>query len=259
MAGQSYTSQVIVLRKTKLGESDLILAFLAQDGSQIKAVAKGARKPNNTFASRLELYSVAEVLCSKGRNLDIVKEARLIAGNEAIRSDIIYAAGAAPIAELLDKTIQLGLENPRLFDMTQKAFSVLGSSAISAVPSITAAHLLKTFAFSGVRPVFRQCVACGSESLTSDSGMSHVSYHEGGVLCINCASQYETILMDNNLLQWVELVITSTFEQVRDEKIPLAVSFALLQFCHTWIKEHFSVSLKSLNFMLSSGLYEEDR
>ncbi len=77
MASATYTARAIVLRKTKLGESDLIVTLLAQDGSQIRAVAKGARKPSSPFAARLELYSSVDLLCSKGRSLDIVKEARI--------------------------------------------------------------------------------------------------------------------------------------------------------------------------------------
>ncbi|MEG2982380.1 MAG: recombination protein O N-terminal domain-containing protein [Raoultibacter sp.] len=41
MAQQTYTARVIVLQKTKLGETDLILTLLAEDGAQIRAVAKG--------------------------------------------------------------------------------------------------------------------------------------------------------------------------------------------------------------------------
>ena len=74
MAQSTYNARVLVLRKTKLGESDLILSLLAQDGSQIRAVAKGARKPTSQFSSRLELYSQADVLLAQGRSLDIVKE-----------------------------------------------------------------------------------------------------------------------------------------------------------------------------------------
>ena len=77
MAQSTYNARVLVLRKTKLGESDLILSLLAQDGSQIRAVAKGARKPTSQFSSRLELYSQADVLLAQGRSLDIVKEAPL--------------------------------------------------------------------------------------------------------------------------------------------------------------------------------------
>ena len=108
MAQSTYNARVLVLRKTKLGESDLILSLLAQDGSQIRAVAKGARKPTSQFSSRLELYSQADVLLAQGRSLDIVKEARLVAGNAALRESMELAACAAPIVELLDRITQLG-------------------------------------------------------------------------------------------------------------------------------------------------------
>ena len=78
MASKTYRDQVIVLKKTKLKESDLILTLLAQDGRQIRAVAKGARKPTSSFAARLDLFSNARVFFAVGRNLDIVKEARLV-------------------------------------------------------------------------------------------------------------------------------------------------------------------------------------
>ena len=52
MAQPTYSVRGIVLRKTKLAETDLIVTLLADDGTQRRAVAKGARKPSSTFASR---------------------------------------------------------------------------------------------------------------------------------------------------------------------------------------------------------------
>ena len=78
MASPTKTITALVLRRTKLGETDVIVTLLAEDGSQVKAVAKGARKPTSSFASRLELYSVAKILVAEGKNLDIVKEVRLL-------------------------------------------------------------------------------------------------------------------------------------------------------------------------------------
>ena len=92
MSQPTYDARVIVLRKTKLGESDLILTLLAEDGSQMRAVAKGARKPASSFAARLELYSVVDLLVARGRSLDIVKEARLVESNERLRRDIEHDA-----------------------------------------------------------------------------------------------------------------------------------------------------------------------
>ena len=52
MAQPAYSLRALVLRRTKLGESDLILTLLSEDGSQKRAVAKGARRPMSSFAAR---------------------------------------------------------------------------------------------------------------------------------------------------------------------------------------------------------------
>ena len=48
---RTYRTRAIVLDKTKLGESDLILELLAENGSLVRAVAKGARKPGSRLAA----------------------------------------------------------------------------------------------------------------------------------------------------------------------------------------------------------------
>ena len=100
MASRTYALKALVLRKTKLGEGDLIVTFLAEDGSSLRAVAKGARKPSSVFASRLELYAEVDLLCAEGRSLDIVKEARLVDAHASLRGDVERAAAAACMCEL---------------------------------------------------------------------------------------------------------------------------------------------------------------
>ena len=183
MAQSTYNARVLVLRKTKLGESDLILSLLAQDGSQIRAVAKGARKPTSQFSSRLELYAQADVLLAQGRSLDIVKEARLIAGNAPLRQSMELAACAAPIAELLDRITQPGLEVPKLFALTHTAFDMLAASNPEHAPAICAAWLLKAFAFLGIRPSLRVRRAAGlrRRGLRSSDGRVLVERGRRGV------------------------------------------------------------------------------
>ena len=67
MASATYAARALVLRRTKLGESDVICTLLSSDGSQVRAVAKGARKPTSTFSSRLEVFAVCDLLLSRGR------------------------------------------------------------------------------------------------------------------------------------------------------------------------------------------------
>ena len=79
MAGRrTYRTRAIVLDRTKLAEQDLILTLLSADGSQVRAVAKGARKPGGRLAARVELFCETDFLLAAGRSLDVVSEASLV-------------------------------------------------------------------------------------------------------------------------------------------------------------------------------------
>ena len=103
LAVAAYRTQALVLRKTKLGETDTIVTLLADDGRQIRAVAKGLRKPGGRFGARLEPYAVVDLLLHAGRSLDVVTEAVTVSSHAALREDYDRAAAAAVISDMLDK------------------------------------------------------------------------------------------------------------------------------------------------------------
>lgn len=175
---KTYPLRALVLRRTKLGESDVICTLLSEDGSQVRAVAKGARKPTSTFASRLEVYAICDLLLVHGKSLDLIKEARLVEGNQHLRSDIAYMEAAAPMVELLDRATQVGLQDARLFAMTSKALGLLKDAAPDELSKFTCAHLLKTLAILGFRPSFDTCVVCGVPFEGSVEGAGE-TMHEG--------------------------------------------------------------------------------
>ncbi|RDB62349.1 DNA repair protein RecO [Gordonibacter sp. 28C] len=256
MASATYTARAIVLRKTKLGESDLIVTLLAEDGSQMRAVAKGARKPSSSFAARLELYSVVDVLCSKGRSLDIVKEARIMASHERLRRDLEHAACAAPMAELLDRVTQAGLEGPRLFALTEAALDRLDKVDAAQAPAVCAAHLLKALALSGLRPSLAACVGCGADvAAAPPNGTTFVSYREGGVVCPACRPSTEAVAVPADTIGWCRALMGSTFAEIEAMDVEPSASFAVLHFCQQWTCEHVGANLKSLNFLFTSGLF----
>ncbi len=89
--------RAIVLDRTKLGESDLILDLLADDGSRRRAVAKGARRPGGRLAARVELFCEADLLLARGRSLDTICEASLTEPHRAIRGDYERVCAASAV------------------------------------------------------------------------------------------------------------------------------------------------------------------
>ncbi len=284
MARPTYQARVLVIRKTKLGEADLILTMLAEDGSQLRAVAKGARKPSGAFASRLELFSEADVLLVRGKSLDIVKEARLVCGNAQVRESIERAACASPMAELLDRATQPDLPSPKLFPLTHTALESLARADVTHAPAICAAHLLKTFAFAGVRPVLGHCSLCGEELAEvvggaagatgaavagavprADGASSQVSspaahrpvafsVAEGGALCASCATP-DAVRVNASTLAWARALLSSKFSDIEGMELDQASIFDVLRLCQTWGQVHLAAHLRSLTFLFTCGLF----
>ena len=257
VAGAPYKAQGIVLRKTKLGESDLIVTVLAHDGSEIRAIAHGARKPRSAFSSRLELCAHVELLCARGRSLDIIQEARLVAGNERLRASIERAAAANLVAEVVARTIHGGLAAPRLFDMTAQALSRIDAAEVSCVLPIAVACGWKTVSLAGLRPSLERCVACGTSVNLAHMMGGHVSfsYADGGVVCAKCAQALPAEQVGAAVLALTSFFITSTFARIEAAPLDSEDALAQVRFLERWSHVHLSASLKSVGFLLSCGLF----
>ncbi|TLM98644.1 MAG: DNA repair protein RecO, partial [Actinobacteria bacterium] len=155
----SYPLKVLVLRKTKLGETDTILTLLASDGHQVRAVAKGLRKPGSRFGGRLEPYSVVDLLLHSGKSLEIVTEARTVAAHAPLREDLDRTSAAAVIADVLDKMSVEVQHEPRLFGLSTATLDVLDTAETASLPVIVVAFLVKAMAMHGYRPELDSCVA----------------------------------------------------------------------------------------------------
>ena len=255
MSSKTRLEKVLVLRKTKLGESDLIVTLLASDGSQIRAVAKGARKPQSAFSARLELFCVAEVLLAEGKSLDIVKEARLVQAFPNLHASVELSTAAAPIAELLWRVSQDGLPVDRLFDMACTALSALDRADSDKAPAVCAACLVKTIAFCGFRPDFARCVVCGSPLDLQSADRVHVSVEEGGVVCSSCHSRAECITSTTAVVSCAQRLLSSTFADIVADDADVSLAFETLHLASLLIRHHIGASLKSLNFMFTCGLF----
>ena len=256
MASRSYSVRALVLRRTKLGESDVICTLLSSDGSQIRAVAKGARKPSSSFASRLEVYSVCDLLLCQGKTFDIVKEARLLQGNEHLRSDFALMEAASPMVEILDKTTQVGLEDERLFPMACVALQSLkrvnSDDAVASAECYTAGYLLKVLAVLGFRPRFDTCVECGN-AISPEMLYSRVPFSlvDGGIVCSSCRSACEIVYLARDTVLWAQALLFSTFEEISHFEVNADERLRVLRFLQLWIRQHLGISLKSLDYLIS--------
>ena len=268
MAGsRTYRTKAIVLDKTKLKETDLILTLVGESGRQIRAVAKGARKPGSRLAARCELCCEVDVLLAHGRNLDIVSQADLIAAPLGAQPSFELLTAASAVAEVAEKCTYEDAEDPFVYAITRAVLAHLaaagadtpvedpahlvaaGADALSQGPAhldlLVAAYIFKLLSHVGYRPDYSACVACG------DPSPGYFSAQAGGLLCASCASGVPGCEpVDANMARWLEGLVSMRFSELAIAPIDSHTAAHVLGLAHLWAATHLECRLRALEFLL---------
>lgn len=248
MAGRrTFRTRAIVLDRTKLGETDLILSLLAADGSERRAVAKGARKPGGRLAARVELFCETDFLLAEGRSLAVVSEASLVEAHTGLRGDYERVAAASAVAEVARLTCYEDATDGFLYPICARALRACEEAADQPhLDLVVAAYVMKVLAHGGWRPELASCCACGDEAVSFFSVLS------GGTLCESCAREVEgAVAVSPSELGWVQALLSLTFDQLLAAEVSAETSVFLLGIAHSWAATHLDARLRALEFALS--------
>jgi DNA repair protein RecO (recombination protein O) len=244
----AYPLRALVLRKTKLGEADLILTLLAADGSQVRAVAKGARKPKSRFGARVEPYTVLDMLLHTGRSLEVIAEAQTVRSHDGLRADFDRTMHAAVVVDLLDKASVEGQTDERLFGLALATLDALEEAPLDELLVVTDAFLIKAMAMMGYRPQLLQCVDCGAEA---SGGL--FSLEQGGILCEGCADLRPAVLpLSPQVRNALSALLSAKMADVASFGIPLVLARECFTLLRAFVGFHVPARLKALEFLTSA-------
>lgn len=250
MAGgrRTYRTRAIVLDRTKLGETDLILTLLAADGRQLRAVAKGARKPGGRLAARVELFSETEFLLAAGRSLDVVSEAALVEPHAGLRGDFERVAAASAVAEVARLTCYEDAPDRYLGPICSRALAACEEAGDREhLDLVVAAYSWKVLAHGGWRPELAECCACG------DGAVTFFSPAAGGMLCESCAREMAGAeRVSATGLAWLRALLALTFDELLAAPIDAETAVWLLGRAHAWAAVHLDARLRALEFYLGA-------
>ncbi|MDP2234086.1 MAG: DNA repair protein RecO, partial [Actinomycetota bacterium] len=241
----SYPLRALVLRKTKLGETDVIVTLLAENGRQVRAVAKGMRKPTSKFAGRLEPYSEVDLLMHEGRSLDVVSEAQTLDAHAALREDFDRSTAAAVVADVLDKIAVEAQAEERLFGLAHASLAAMESADADGLHALVVAFLVKAMAMHGYRPVLDACATCACEA-----GATRLfSLQAGGVVCLECGTADAAALhFTPEARAWLTALLGATMADVGGLGIPDAAVRDCFTLVRSFVTYHLPARLKALEF-----------
>lgn len=187
---RSFHTAALILKRFDLGEADRLLTLLTPQHGKIEVVAKGARKLTSNKMGHVELFTRADMLIHRGRDLGIAVQAELSAPYLALHDDLTLGAYAAYAAELVDRFVGSGDEDThRLFVLLDETFERLCSDSD---PRLALRYYeIQLLDLVGFRPELNECVI-GHEDIQPEE--QFFSNAEGGVVCPRDAARGASLI-----------------------------------------------------------------
>lgn len=178
---RTFRSEAVVLKRTDFGEADRLLTLFSRERGKIKAVAKGARKPQSRKTGHVDQFMRTSFLFAEGRDLAIITQAEMVEAYPALREDLVRTTYAAYAVELLDR---FTVEEDRHVNIYNLLADALGWLAAGGDLMLAARYYeLRLLALTGFQPQLFRCVACGGGIEEQDQ---FFSAELGGLLDPNC-------------------------------------------------------------------------
>jgi DNA repair protein RecO (recombination protein O) len=126
-------TDAILLRKTKLTETSLIVTWLTSSHGKLKTVAKGARQAKSRFAGRLDLFFTCEIQWARSRKSELhgLHEVELKEPHDALRRDLDRVRLASYFVELIELVTEADHPVPELYDLLSRGLRHVNESGPS--------------------------------------------------------------------------------------------------------------------------------
>lgn len=124
----------ILLRKTKLSDTSLIVSWCTSSLGRVQTVAKGARRAKSPFAGKLDLFFEAEIQIARSKKSDLhsLREVALTNPFGGIRESYLRMQAAAYFVELIEICTESDHHDAELFSLLQRAFTYLSTNEPTA-------------------------------------------------------------------------------------------------------------------------------
>lgn len=244
----AYSARALVLRRTKLGETDMIVTLLAEDGHQIRGVAKGLRKPTSKFGGRLEPGAEVDLMLHTGKSLEVIAEARTVNTHAAVREDFDRQAAAAVAEDLLENLTRDAEADARLYGLGRATLLAIEEAPVGELPEIVVAFLLKAMAMHGYRPELESCVSCAGPVDASDA----FSLPSGGAMCRACGADAPGLeRLTPAARGWLERLLAVRMAEVAGLEMPREAVLDCFAVVRSFVIYHLPARLKALDFYAS--------
>ena len=244
-APKTYKTEVIVLKRTNLGEADNILTLYSPNMGKLRAVAKGVRRPKSKLGGHLEVLTHSALMLSSGRNLDTINQAQTIDSFLPLRSDLWRVTMAIYAAELVNQFTPEHVENYPVFRLLANTLHWICEA--QDVELTLRYFELNLLTHLGYRPELDQCLGCKAPLKPATN---FFSANSGGVLCPRCReTEHLARPISLNALKVMRFIGKGDYTKTSKLKLDSALSRELEQLMRHYIRCLLEREVKSVKFL----------
>lgn len=246
MTARTFRTPAIILKRRDMGEADRLVTLLTPTYGKIDAIAKGARKPTGSKTGHVELYTRADVLIAKGREMDVLSQAEMIEPYLPLREDLLRGAYASYSVELLDRFTYSGEgATPGLFTLLDDTLARLCHS--EDIRRVVRFYELQLLDKMGFRPELQECVITHDMLLPVDQ---FFSYMDGGVVAPEGAPHTTGLIpLPMPTLKVLRHLQRSPYHQISKTRIPDGVHTDVERVMIGYIRYILESRLQSVDFI----------
>jgi DNA repair protein RecO (recombination protein O) len=157
-------TEAVVLNSVRFGDGHKIVNLLTPGFGKIEASAFGVRKTKSRFGSRLEPFTVAQVLLYRKseESMFTVREVDVVHAHREIREDLYRFIIGSCIIEPVVRFVEKGETDRTLFSLLSDSLKALDGIELGRGVYLLSMYEIKLFAALGYSPNVSVCRRCGS-------------------------------------------------------------------------------------------------
>lgn len=175
-------AQAIILGKSNLRETSLIVSFFSREFGKLKGLLKAARSDYGKFGSSLELFSINEIVFYRKvqGEVHLVSHCDLLSNFNNLRQDLDKLHMAGYFSKLIDVVMAAEDSNKEVYELLFNSLKTLDQG--HDLEFLKKLFEIKILSLSGFKPYLDSCISCGDKILNN----SRFSSKMGGLICQEC-------------------------------------------------------------------------
>ncbi len=185
-------SPALLVRSVQYGEADLVATFFTETDGKLSAIVRGARRSSKRFGGALEpIHELVIVLEDKGKELGVLKEARIGRARSGVVSDLVRMETAGRALRWTRHLCPAKTPEPSAWASLRTLLDALDEERGPSPLQVLATFGLRLLADVGYGIDLEGCVRCGRPCPSGKPAF--VDSTGGGLVCTSCGGARRTL------------------------------------------------------------------